>query len=178
MRPSPLQLQHVIYEKVSVLPHSGGRHSKGKSAPQQAVRFDFEGVGIRANVGTAGREGQQEDPRDFLVNLEIIVDNKEGKPAPYDIDVGVVGVFNVLPSLPKERREDLVTVNGASILYGVIRELVLLLTSRFSAAPLTLPGMNFEDSAPSAQTQRSVKETPPSQMGRTSKIARKVSKQK
>ncbi len=161
-----------------MLPRSDGKHSKGKTVPQQAVGFDFEGVGIRANIGTARREGQQEDPRDFLVNLEIVVDNKEGKPAPYNIDVGVVGVFNVLPSLPKERREDLVTVNGASILYGVIREVVLLLTSRFSAGALTLPGMNFEDSAPSTRAQRSGKEAPLSSMRRTSKVARKISKEK
>jgi preprotein translocase subunit SecB len=176
MRPSPLQLQHVIYEKVSVLPHSRGKQSKGENTSQRALGFDFEGVGIRANIGTARRHGQDEDPRDFLVNLEIVVDNKEGKTAPYDIDVGVVGVFNVLPSLPKEKREDLVTVNGASILYGVIRELVLLLTSRFSAGALTLPGMNFEDSAPSARTQKTGKEVSPSSTTRRSKVAGKAAK--
>jgi hypothetical protein len=144
MRPSPIQLKHVIYTKVSVTPRAAETEASG-----QAVGFAFDGVGIRAKVGMARKGGQEKDPRDFLVNLEIEIDNKEGKAAPYDIGVGVVGVFDVLPSLPKEKREDLVAVNGASILYGIIREVVLSLTSRFAGGALTLPGMNFEDDAPS-----------------------------
>jgi preprotein translocase subunit SecB len=145
MRPSPLQLRHVVYKKVSVAPRS----SEESGAPGEG--FDFEGVNLRSKIGTALKEGQEDDPRDYLVDLEIVIDNNLGKPTPYEIDVGVIGIFNVLPSLPKDRREDLVTVNGASILYGVIRELVLNLTSRFPNGALTLPGMNFEDSAPSAR---------------------------
>lgn len=178
MRPSPLQLRHVIYTKVSVLPNTTGKHAKGKDIPKRAVGFDFEGVGIRATVGTARREGQDEDPRDFLVNLEVVIDNKEGKPTPYGIDVGVVGVFNVLPSLAKEKRHDLVTVNGASILYGVIREIVLLLTSRFSAGALTLPGMNFEDSASTSRKNEPSKDSPVAVNAMSSKSARHTSKKR
>jgi preprotein translocase subunit SecB len=107
--------------------------------------FDFEGVRLKADLGTAIKSGQEDDPRDFLIDLAISIDNKEGKLAPYNVDVAVVGVFKVLPSLPAEQRRDLLTVNGASILYGVIREMVASLTSRFVAGPLTLPGMNFQD---------------------------------
>jgi preprotein translocase subunit SecB len=135
---------------VSVFPQEGT-----KDMPMRGVGFDFEGVNIKAKVGTAIKQGQEEDPRDFLVTLEIAIDNKEGKPAPYNVDVGVIGLFNVSPSLPTERRNDLLTVNGASILYGAIREMVLTLTSRFAAGGLTLPGMNFEDDAPSARIAKS-----------------------
>lgn len=139
MRPSPIQLMHVVYKRVAV--------SENLAAAQKlsGLGFDFEGVKVEAKLGTATKEGQNKDPRDFLIDLEISIDNKEGKPTPYMVDVGVVGIFNVLPSLPAERRRDLITVNGASILYGVVRELVLSLTSRFLAGPLTLPGMNFQD---------------------------------
>lgn len=147
MRPSPIQLQHVIYTKVTVLPRDPDSEST-----IEAIGFDFEDVKIHATVGIAVKEGQEKDPRDFLVSLEIVIDNKDGKPAPYSVDVGVMGLFNVLPSLAKEKREDLLTVNGASILYGAIREMVLNLTSRFAAGPMTLPGMNFEDSAPSKRS--------------------------
>ena len=141
MRPSPLQLRHVLYKKVSVIPHS----PIDSETPVRAVGFEFDGINIQAKIGIGQKVGQEDDPRDFIVNLEIKIDGKEGKPAPYLIDIGVVGVFNVLPSLQKEKRKDLVTVNGASILYGVIREIVLSLTSRFAIGPMTLPGMNFED---------------------------------
>ncbi|MEI6302988.1 MAG: hypothetical protein WCR74_16215 [Betaproteobacteria bacterium] len=160
MRPSPLQLRHVIYTKVSVLPNAIDKKTEGKLGSTSAVGFDFVGVSIRAKVGSALKAGQDDDPRDFLVDLDIVIDNKEGKPTPYGIDIGVVGVFNVLPSLPKEKRQDLVTVNGASILYGVIREIVLLLTSRFSSGALTLPGMNFEDSISADATKKAVESAP------------------
>lgn len=144
MRPSPLQLQRVIYTKVSVAPNS-----ELGDAPPRAIAFDFEGVNIKAKLGTAIKKGQEEDPRDFMVSLDILIDNKEGKPTPYSVDVGVIGLFNLLPSLDKNRREGLLTVNGASILYGAIREMVTSITSRFAPGSLTLPGMNFEDHAPS-----------------------------
>lgn len=70
-------------------------------------------------------------------------------PTPYAIDIGVIGLFNVLPTLDKNKREGLLTANGASILYGAIREMVTSMTSRFAPGPLTLPGMNFEDHDPS-----------------------------
>lgn len=144
MRPSPIQLQRIIYTKVSVAPNV----DLGDASPR-AIAFDFEGVNVKAKLGMAAKKGQEDEPRDFMVNLEILIDNKEGKPTPYAIDIGVIGLFNVLPSLDKNRREDLLTVNGASILYGAIREMVTSITSRFALGALTLPGMNFEDHEPS-----------------------------
>ena len=146
MRPSPIQLRHVIYTKVAVAPTVSERDSPGP-----AIGFNFDGVKIHAKVGVAGKPEQQEDPRDFLIDLEITIDNAEGKTVPYNVDIGVTGVFNVLPGLPKEKRVNLVAVNGASILYGAIREIVLSLTSRFASGALTLPGMNFEDIAQSSK---------------------------
>lgn len=168
MRPSPLQLQHVIYNKISVLPFA-----KEGERPPRAIGFDFEGVSIRAQISTGIKEGQGDDPRDFVVTLNVTLDNNEGKPAPYNVDVGVIGVFKVLPSLPKEKREDLVTVNGASILYGAIREIVLSLTSRFAAGGLTLPGMNFEDDVPSKQSSNTATRTSTAEKSRVLKPTRK-----
>lgn len=137
---------HVVYRRVNV-------SSSDLDIQQSVIGFDFQGVNIRANVRSSMKKGQESDPQDFLVTLGIVIDNKEGKQTPYNIDVSLLGVFKVLPSLAADRREDLVTVNGASILYGAIRETVLGLTSRFSAGPFTLPGMNFEDHAPSARKE-------------------------
>lgn len=174
MRPSPLQLRHVFYTKVSVLRNP----SDVKEPRQHAVGFDFEGAKIGAKVGTALRKGQDDDPRDFVVNLELLIDSKEGKPVPYIVDIGVVGVFNVLPSLPKEKRQDLIAVNGASILYGVIREIVLSLTSRFSAGPLTLPGMNFEDIVSTNRVSKSADTAPDAKRAASSVGTRKAAKKR
>jgi len=131
---------HLVYKKIAV-----AENADLSKRDVSGLGFDFEGVQIKANLGTAIKSGQERDPRDFLVDLEIAIDNKEGKPTPYMVDVAVLGIFKVLPSLPSEKRRDLLTVNGASILYGVVREMVVSLTSRFAAGPLTLPGMNFQD---------------------------------
>ena len=146
MRPSPIQLLHVVYRRVAVNEYAAG----DRNGESTAIGFDFQGVNIKAKVGCGLKRGQDKNPRDFLVELEVLIDNREGKPTPYNVEVGIIGIFKVLPPLPPERREDLVAVNGASILYGTIREIVLGLTSRFAAGPMTLPGMNFEDHAPSS----------------------------
>jgi preprotein translocase subunit SecB len=142
MRPSPIQLIHTVYRRIAV-------SEVADSDIQSALGFDFQGVRIKAKLGGGPKKGQEQDPKDFLITLALTIENSEGKRTPYNVDVSVMGVFKVLPSLPKERREDLVTVNGASILYGAVREMVINLTSRFPAGALILPGMNFQDHAPS-----------------------------
>ena len=154
MRPSPIQLKHVVYSKVLVEPFI----VDGKEQEQPAVDFDFQGVNVRSKIGCGKKAGEEVDPRDFFVELEIEIDNKLGKQAPYSVAISVLGLFNVLPSLAAEKREDLIVVNGASILYGVIREMTLSLTSRFAAGPFTLPGMNFEEDAPSKVREKAAKE--------------------
>ena len=157
MRPSPIQLKHVIYSKVFVEPLAIENQE-----PTPAPEFDFKGVNVRAKISFGQKAGEEADPREFFVSLEIEIDNKIGKQTPYSVSMSVLGLFNVLPGLAVEKREDLIVVNGASILYGVIREMTLSLTSRFAAGPLTLPGMNFEDDAPSRVRERAAKKVPES----------------
>ncbi len=46
---------------------------------------------------------------------------------------------------------DLIVVNGASMIYGSIREMISNVTSRSMAGPLLLPSLSFIDSKPSLQ---------------------------
>jgi preprotein translocase subunit SecB len=109
-----------------------------------AVGFDFAGVMINETSGIAVI-GDTDNPRLFGVNLRITVSNEEGKPAPYDIDVETVGSFTINAKIPKERRQELVLVNGCAMLYSAIRDQVMTLTARSYHGTLTLPTVNFLD---------------------------------
>ena len=158
MRPSPIQIKQVVYSKIIVEPNDAY-----ESTPTSALNFDFLGVNLKSRIGHGLAKGQEADPKDFFIELEIGIDNKQGKATPYRIEIAVLGLFTVLPSLVIEKREDLVVINGASILYGIIREMTLSLTSRFASGPLTLPGINFEDHMPSQKKPKasSSEPTPP-----------------
>jgi preprotein translocase subunit SecB len=65
---------------------------------------------------------------------------------PYKLQITLVGVFDGR-QLPEEKREALVAVNGASMLYGVAREILLGLTSRAVQGAVMLPTVEFSQLA-------------------------------
>jgi preprotein translocase subunit SecB len=116
-----------------------------------AVGFNFEGVVMNEQAGIAAI-GDAEDPKLFGVNLRIGISNEKGKIAPYDIDVEAVGSFGISPLIPKEKREELVLVNGCAILYSAIRDQVMTLTARSYHGTLILPTVNFLDKVKRTET--------------------------
>lgn len=88
----------------------------------------------------------------FAASLRVVVDNtsnpelKDQKFSPYRIDVAAEGVILVPKGAEKlSPPEDLATVNGAAMLWSVVREQVLGLTSRMRAGPVMLPTVHFHD---------------------------------
>ncbi len=88
----------------------------------------------------------------YGASLRVVVDNapnpelKDQKFSPYRIDVAAEGVILVPKGAEKlSPPEDLATVNGAVMLWSVVREQVLGLTSRMRAGPVMLPTVHFHD---------------------------------
>lgn len=106
--------------------------------------FDFVGVTIGERYGIAVL-GDKEDPRMFAIRLQITISNEEGKIAPYDVDIEIAGSFSISDKIPKENREDLVIVNGCSILYSAIRDQLMTISARCHHGALILPTVNFLD---------------------------------
>jgi len=137
---SPLQLKQLLYSKIQV---------EAVDAPPEdmwAPTFNFEGVVINSEVLLVVQEGQEEDPRDFMMLLKLSVRNDSedgGKLSPYTFDIHSQAWFEMAPIFDIEKRESLVRINGASMIVSAMRELLTLLTARSSHGPMTLPSLRF-----------------------------------
>jgi preprotein translocase subunit SecB len=144
MRLSPLQLQKLVFTRIKV---EAAKAFEKITPKDDATNFDFQGVTLITNLACGHAQGQEKNPRDFLVKLGIILNNKQGKPAPYLVDIEAAGYISLSEVIPKDDRSDIALVNGASLLYGAIRELVTHLTARAPLGLCQLPTMNFSDHA-------------------------------
>lgn len=152
MRVAPLQPKGIAFEEVSI---QCARDANGNSVP--AIDFDFQNVRLQCEVGHAEYEEDATAPTgdSMLVSVRLTIDNTVGKIAPYTVNVSVSGLFKWLnKEITGEKRKDLIVVNGATILYGSIREMTLSVTSRSASGPMLLPAVNFEDNRPSLMRQK------------------------
>jgi preprotein translocase subunit SecB len=89
----------------------------------------------------AGRD--VENPKRFQVLLRVKLGSTPEKKATYTGEFHAVGLFHVAETWPADKREDLLESNGAAVLYGAVRELVLNLTARGPWPPITLSAFSF-----------------------------------
>ncbi len=143
MIPSPLQLKSYFFTKVSVEMLKVFADPEARTFT--AMDFDFNGVDMRTETSVVLASGQSNDPKDFMITFKLSIPNLDGVLCPYTIDVGIVGTFQVSDEIDKEDREDIVEVNGTSILYGCVCEIVSTLTSRALPGMLMLPTAEFTD---------------------------------
>jgi hypothetical protein len=150
MRPSPIQLLQLTFKRISV--EVDPRHAPSEPPNPLTTVFVFDGVSITTEVGTGEIEMDHERGPIYLVSLRVQIDNRptteapSGKFSPYLIDMEAAGVVLV----PKGGEKlappiDLVTVNGAGLLWSAIREQLLTLTSRMPVGPVMLPTVHFQD---------------------------------
>lgn len=63
----------------------------------------------------------------------------------YRVGIRVDGYFTIVPDFPAEERLRLLRVNGASMLYGAMRDFVQTVTGRCVLPALVLPTLRFVD---------------------------------
>lgn len=150
MKPSPIQLLQVFLQHVSV--ELDPQHLPPEMPNPLVSAFSFDGVSIQTEFGLGEGDAHDERGRIYFLSLKVVVDNapNPGAPAqqfsPYRIDVAVEGMVLVPRGAEKlAPPEDLVLVNGAVMLWSVVREQVLALTSRMRAGPVMLPTVHFHD---------------------------------
>jgi preprotein translocase subunit SecB len=142
MRASVIQLKQIVFQRIEVEAIEPTEDKEIGEAPG----FDFEGTAFRVALDSVAAPGDHEgEARSFWIMLGISIDPSEGKQAPYKVDVSALGLVEVSDSVEQEKRRDLALVNGASLVYGAIRELVTTLTARCVAGPLVLPTVDFRD---------------------------------
>ena len=146
MQLSPLQLLEYTFDGVSVVPVEG---YKAESEFAPGLVFFPGKLAMSADTGLALLD-EKEKYSDFGVKLTLRVGPKEDAQAPYNILVSVRGIVRMhltqVDGQAEERRVRAL-VNGASLLYGAVREMVSSITSRSAHGPLLLPSLNFQDLA-------------------------------
>lgn len=182
MRIAPLQLGEVSFRRVSVeldvsrLPEDG-------STPGN-LRCD--GVAIATSVNFSQLDDSDEGEHRFFVVLRVVIDNAPTDEAdvrysPYLVDIEAGAVVRTLPGADALGDiEDLVVVNGASMLWSAIREQVCNLTGRM-VGTMMLPTVNFLDLKRGSQDKQSVSEPEPGDKppaSRKKAVPRKGKKQK
>lgn len=150
MKASPVQLMQLMFKHVRV--DFDPEHQAPQVINPLTEVFTFEGVSLFSEVGIGEADMNHERGRVYVVELRAVVDNAPNPEtinqrfAPYKIDVAAEGLI-LIPKGAEQvgDPEDLAAVNGASMLWGAIREQVTTITSRMRAGPVVMPSMNFHD---------------------------------
>lgn len=137
MQPSQVRLEHYHLTALSI-------------TPIENYTPDFDGGlypgfnNANFSIGVRLGEAEQNNEVQFMVRLDLSASPKKDASFPYEFDISAEAIvsFHGIEDDPAKLRE-LVLVNGASLLYGALREVVLTLTSRFPNAPVMLPSADF-----------------------------------
>lgn len=98
-------------------------------------------VNVRVKMGIGPTP---EEENKYQIHLELVnlhpTDGREGT-LPYHIEFSMIGHFVAAPGTDQE----LVRINGASILYSAAREMILQITGRGPWGPYMLPTVNLKN---------------------------------
>lgn len=146
MQLSPLQLLEYTFDGISVTPVDG--YVADPEFSTGLVFFPGK-LALSAETGLVLLT-EESSYSDFGVKLTLRVGPKEDNLAPYHVQVTVRGVVRMhltQATGQAEERRVRSLVNGVSLLYGVVREMVSNITSRATYGQLLLPSLNFSDLA-------------------------------
>lgn len=119
---SPIQIKQHVFERISL-----------DSNPSGSGNFD-----IRYHLETK----HLDEGSDFNWKALFAVsfgEQKTGEPTVYKGDFKLVGYFKLSSDFPEKDAESFVQMNAGAMLYGAVREMVSILTSRSVSGPLELP---------------------------------------
>jgi preprotein translocase subunit SecB len=158
MKPSPVQLLQLTFDKVSVEldPNHAPQEPHGLNSP-----FSFDGVTFRTAVGLAELDGAPTEEHAFEVALELLVENKKSRDkkthrfSPYLLHLKGRAIVRLMKAAFNETLpEDLAAVNGAALIWSSMREQVAAITSRMPAGQILLPAVHFQDLRSDLKTER------------------------
>src|SRR5260370_6646928 len=129
MSQSVLQLERYFISKVQI----------------EAVQKSSFPTEIGASTKLEVARNNQE-PHRYVVSLTVTLAACDQKPPPYVGEVQVIGFFQVDPELSADKQAQIASVNAASILYGVAREMIANVTARGPWPAVTPPCVTFNSS--------------------------------
>jgi preprotein translocase subunit SecB len=82
-----------------------------------------------------------ENPKLNFISLAVKVESTEAEPKPFNINVSIVGIFE-LEEEPNAQQEREFVIEATSVLYPYLRAMVTNLTAQSYITPLNLPLIN------------------------------------
>lgn len=156
---SPLQLKHYHFTEFSVEASEALRPEEVNTGNSPYPLF--EGVDWDTEVFLGIPDSG--DDHLFAVRVRVFGTPQPDGKFPYKFSAKTEGVFEFDHDGDLAERKRLVVINGASVLYGAMREQLLLTTSRCSHGAMLLPTVDFRalaaecpDEAPDSATPESV----------------------
>lgn len=138
MKLSPLQLEHSQFTAFSVVVN------KLPSSNDEVLEGSYPAI-TPADISTKIELGIVEDPENnkFIVTVGVNSTEEAVSSLPYRFAVQMEGFFTLESEEDIELRKRLVVINGASMLFGTIREHLLSMTLRHKNGPIFLPSLDF-----------------------------------
>lgn len=137
MKPAPISLLDYFVAELSFTANPEFVDSK----PSEASIGDGD---FRAEVAVL----RQAEARHWQVVLEVKQQAAANKNCPYSFRVKVVGLFLAAESVPAQHEERTAKIHGASVLYGVTREVVRAVTGRGPHRAVLIPTVSFYETPP------------------------------
>lgn len=138
MRPSAVRLEHYNLTSLLIQPVEGYSPNFDEGLYPKFANADFD---ISVRLG----EPVDDDDDEYMIHLVLKASPKEGKPFPYTFSVGADAVLTYHGKRDNSERQEFILVNGTSMLYSAVREVLFSLTFRFPVGPMMLPSANFID---------------------------------
>jgi preprotein translocase subunit SecB len=160
MKPSPIFLQDYFVTELNL-----SANPKFDAKQEVPIRLEDFQVGVEAQQGP-------DNKRAWQMVLRLTFQPPAEANVPYRFTLEIVGSFIVQDRIAEDRVERLIRVNGASMLYGALREIVRDTTARGPYSPILLPSTSFYEPQPqppgtvesAAPGSRSVKQTLPPEL--------------
>ena len=136
MKPAPISLVEYFVSDLALTASRQFNVSKG---------VEFKPTEFGTDVSASRMEG---DSRKWQLRLEVKHQASPETNFPYAFKVGLIGFFQVSDSVAVEQEERTVKIHGASVLYGVAREVVRAMTGRGPHRAVMIPTVSFYEQAP------------------------------
>lgn len=129
----PLQLEDFVMTKL----HLEWRDPKAKTYSESGISFDYDIA------------RHKEHDRRFMMHFRVALAPQKTKKNPdlsgYVLETEIVGLFKFPEDIEKEKMDYLIRVNGATILYGILRGQLATMTGSFAGGRFTLPTVMMQE---------------------------------
>lgn len=132
----PLNLESYFYSDVEIKPNKDYEH------PEENT-FNFSNVLVKCNVKRGTGVNSAGETNEHCIYLHIQVEDGEKRQTPYRIECSVIGTFEPHRQLPEELTEEIIIIQGATLLYSAAREFIMGITSRMMYGPMLIPTISF-----------------------------------